>query len=149
MNSQYHVFRILYKSRFNLSKSTVEEIIKELNDEIRYQSTIALPNCQNRIKKQNILENIERLRKQRDNILRKFDEDRFPRNAGGINANPETESEHFANKHISKSISKADILRALYQRAFGTLNGLNENDIANMPETEMNERIEALQKIFE
>jgi len=149
MNNDAHVFKLLYKSQFTVTRSTVENIIKELNSEIRYQSTVALPNVHTHVRKQHVLDNIERLRKQRDSLILKYQasEGKSPVSDGDFGI--KTEDEEFANKEIHKSISKADVLKALYIRVWGTTTGLDMNQVQKMQPAELDQQIQALQRIFD
>lgn len=149
MNNDSHVFKLLYKSQYTVTRSTVENIIKELNNEIRYQSTVALPNVHTRVRKQHVLDNIERLRKQRDSLMLKYQasEGKSPVSDGGYGV--KTEDEDFAQKEIHKSISKADVLKALYIRVWGTTTGFDSARVQKMQPEELDKEIQALQRIFD
>ncbi len=148
MNNDAHVFQVLYKSQYTVTRSTVENIIKELNNEIRYQATVALPNVHTSVRKQNVLANIDRLRKQRDSLMLKYQSQGTKKPEESENFDIEATDEHY-EKHIEKSVSKKDILKALYCRLWGGMTGLDANKLEKMNDSELDREINAMSKIFD
>ena len=82
---KHDIFPLIWKSKFSISKETVDQVLKEIDNEIHYLSTVASPNSSTRALK-GILKTIEDLKIHKKNILNKYkrwektyDEKRFPR----------------------------------------------------------------------
>jgi hypothetical protein len=176
--NKHDVFQLVWKSTYSINKQQVEIVVKEINDEINYQSTIALPRAST-FQKKAILTNINLLRKQRDSLLAKYDDNRMPRASGGLGGDPQSTDQNYKKaesmicpyckkevivgqpkgdcplcgrqigKPIKKSISKRELFKALYGRVWGSTDGLNPDKLEKMNEDELDEQINALEKIFD
>ena len=189
--NNHDIFQLIWKSSYAVDKHTIEVVLKELNDEIRFQSTILLPRATSAVNKKNVMKTLASLRSQRDSLLMKYDDKRMPRASGGLGGDPQSTDENYkksedyevtqmsdgywavvqgdrliedrfnsktaAEKYIKeklqksfkKSISKIDILKALYGRAWGSMAGLNEDALHKMNNSELDEQIKALEVLFD
>jgi len=78
---KHDLFSTFWKSTVGIRKDTVNEVLKEISDEIRYFSTTVLPSSNGRQVK-SILKRIESLRTQRENLIKwskNYDEKKNPR----------------------------------------------------------------------
>lgn len=153
MSNKHNVFELIWKSKYSVQKETIDVVVKELNDEIKYLSTIALSQAVNTVSKKNVLKQIDQLRKQRDSLLMKYDDARNPRAAREINPDPQSTDENYQtvtkSVRFQKSISKRDIFKAMYARAWGSMDGLNEVDLQKMTSEDLDKQIAALEQLFD
>ncbi len=168
MAKKHDIFPLIWKSQFSITKETIGALIKELNDELRYQSTVVLPRTVG-INQRQTLKSIQQLRERRDELvkmyIKSYDDHRHPRSGTEIDMPSEAaEVTPDADKHwgvqteesvrasVGKSFrktvtTKMDELKSLYQRAWGSTMGLQ--DLEKMSETEVDENIGALKAIFD
>ena len=162
MARKHDIFQLVWKSKYSVNKETIGDLIKELNDELRYQSTVVLPRTGGPVQKQ-VLKTIQQLRERRDDMvkmyMKTYGENRSPRSGTEIDAtettsaipdadkNYGTEESVRASKSFYKSFTKQDELKDLYQRAWGTTMGLNQME--KMSTEEMDGAIRSLKAIFE
>lgn len=210
MSNSHDIFQLIWKSSYAVDKNTIDVVIKELNDEIRYQKTIMLPQAKTSTAKEAILNTLQSLRKHRNELVAKYDDRRLPRDSGGLGGDPQDTDQNYKNKaegdtfkigdevkfttqngvqegkvvkilntdkgeqklaisngkatyelwssesrltHKSqtfkKSISKRDILKALYGQAWGSTAGLDIDKLEKMNDSELDAHIKALEVLFD
>ena len=168
-------FQLLWKSRYSVRKDTIDSVLKDIHDEIRYLSTVVVPRAKGRALK-STLSKIEMLRDRRDGLEKKqvewskeektYDEGRNPRPVRDIMPPPlETDEatteektyglhtgriEFGLSQNVKKSISldKRQLLKELYFKAWGTTIGLDDNFISKMSSEEVDDAILSLKSLF-
>jgi len=173
MSKPHDIFQLIWKSSYAADKNTIDVVIKELNDEIRYQKTIAFTQAKTVPAKDAILDTLKALRKHRDELVAKYDDRRMPRDSGGLGGDPQDTDQNYrdkegtgdaeydplndttpaeedrATKSFKKSISKKEILKALYGRAWGTTAGLDLHKLEKMNDSDLDAHIKALEVLFD
>jgi len=161
---KHDIFGLIWKSSYSIHKDTVNYVVKQIDDELRYLSTVALPGASGRQMK-SVLSSIEKLRTHKAKLLSKcekwsktYDEKRMPRSGTEIDpVSSETEEKTYGLQNqrvklasVNKSIglSKKTILKDLYSRTWGTSTGLSDAEIDLMDESDVDKAIASLKNIY-